>query len=130
MEEVDLFGNKIPPEAKYKLTDGTSITASALHEADREIQIEAMRNWFGEHFEDPINLPYNGREGGYQFIHGGPYEPRSELQDKLGGIVSEDALEELADELEDIAFEWSGRSDRDLDDYLFESIIQFPDHYA
>ena len=29
MGEVDLFGNKILPEAKFKLADGTSLTVSA-----------------------------------------------------------------------------------------------------
>lgn len=50
-------------------------TPPSLEGLDEEERIEAMVNWFYENFEDPAQeTPYNGREGGYLYIHGGPYE--------------------------------------------------------
>src|SRR4051812_41211016 len=65
-EEVDLFGNTVPPEKIYLLPHGETITASALRAADGATQRTAMKAWFFERFEDPIDLPYDGEEGDYQ----------------------------------------------------------------
>ena len=65
-----------------------SITASQLRRAKREIQRTAMQAWFYEHFESPDTLPYDSSEGGYQWIWGGPYDPRQELEGEFGQRVS------------------------------------------
>ena len=45
----------------------------ALRGMDREAQIETMRQWFFELYEDPAQeTPYSGSDGGYFYIHGGP----------------------------------------------------------
>lgn len=88
-----------------------------LKSYDKETQIEYMKEWFFSHYEDPANeCPYCSKEGGYFFIYGGPYEPRAELEEEFGGIASEEAIEELADELENIALEWTGTYDDYYDD--------------
>lgn len=46
--------------------------------------VDAMVNWFFERYEDPANgVPYDGREGGYQYVAGGPYDAEEELRDAL-----------------------------------------------
>ncbi|KAA3533376.1 hypothetical protein [Pseudomonas savastanoi] len=65
-----------------------------------EYQLEAMKRWFCARFVDPAQeTPYDGSEGGYQFIHGGPYDPDEELQDRFGQIVEYGTIEQLVNEL-------------------------------
>ena len=67
-----------------------------------ENDIESVDNlvrWFFENFEDPVHrLPYNGREGGYQWLYGGPFNAYEELYNKFpdtpNHIISE-AVEEI-----------------------------------
>jgi hypothetical protein len=95
------------------------ITAAKLSEADAEMQGDVMRVWFYDHYDPPDDLPYNGEEGGYQFIYGGPYEPEDELQAKFAGIVPDVVIEKLANELSSVSYQWSGLDpgpDPDLDD--------------
>jgi hypothetical protein len=95
---------------------------SPLSKLNREEQKEAMKKWFFEHYSNPVDeTPYIGSEGGYQYIWGGPYDAREELESEFDGIVPEDVIEELADELNDISTEWSGNPDEyALDEYEFE----------
>ena len=59
-----------------------SISLKQLGKYDKGVQTEAMRKWFFEHFEDPAHrTPYESREGGYQWIWGGPYDARERLKD-------------------------------------------------
>lgn len=90
-------------------------------------QIEVMRDWFSENYQNPVeSLPYESREGGYQWIWGGPYSGRDELFANFGGEFSEKAINSLADELESITDEWSGVPDED--DFLQDEYktIAFP----
>ncbi|GFE72391.1 hypothetical protein [Novosphingobium sp. TCA1] len=49
--------------------------APSLEGMDYDERVETMVTWFLENFEDPVNeTPYNSREGGYLYIHGGPFE--------------------------------------------------------
>lgn len=60
----------------------------------------------------------------YQYIYGGPYDAREELEEEFSGIVSDDLIEELTDELNNECADWSGNSNNsspDLDDYLYRS---------
>ena len=127
MDQEFLFDDLPRPEPKtYPLRDG-AIRAADLPNADRDTQVEAMREWFFQNFEDPAeSTPYETAEGGYQFIWGGPYDPREQLDEEFGGIVPDDVIEELADKLSDIAIEWSGNSGRSdssdqFDEYLYDS---------
>lgn len=87
-----------------------------LNGASRELQIEAMRQWFLSRYQDPANdTPYNGREGGYLFIHGGPYDPADEIPHRFIGVVEEDVIDELVDDLiSEFGDEWApvGYEDR------------------
>lgn len=48
--------------------------------ADVDARIDAMQDWFLANFGDPANsLPYESKEGGYQWIWGGPYDAAEEI---------------------------------------------------
>ncbi|MBI6674365.1 MULTISPECIES: hypothetical protein [Pseudomonas syringae group] len=80
-----------------------------LSSAQPEHQLEAMKRWFQARFVDPAQeTPYDGGEGGYQFIHGGPYDPDEELQDRFGNIVEYGVIEQLVNELySEVGDEWA-----------------------
>jgi len=49
---------------------------------DRQAKIDEMIDWFHDHYEDPAqNTPFESREGGYQWVWGGPYDASEELSD-------------------------------------------------
>jgi hypothetical protein len=129
MDKQDsLFGLPEEPdnEAKlYTLDDGSRITSQLLSNSERKVQLEAMRRWFRENYEDPVNnCPYISSEGGYQYIFGGPYEAREELEQEFSGVADDEVIEELANHLDNGCSEWSGNSNNFspvLDDYVFES---------
>jgi hypothetical protein len=116
----------------YTLDDGSRITAQHLAKSDREVQLETMKRWFYENYEDPVhNCPYISDEGGYQYIYGGPSEAREELSGEFSGTVNDEVIEELADDLDDECSEWSANSDKfspDLDDYFFRSSAESVGH--
>ena len=86
---------------------GDSPDESELRDADRDTQLETMRAWFEERYEDPVHsLPYEGREGGYQWIDGGPFDAEEELGGTFGGVVPDDVIEELARELDAESPQW------------------------
>lgn len=68
-----------------------------------------LKQWFYENYEDPANsCPYESREGGYQYIWGGPYSAGDELFHKFGHYIDEDLLDEVTEEIEEKCIEWSG----------------------
>ena len=78
----------LPPEAG-KITDrGFEPNDDWLQNANRKLQHEAMRQWFLSRYCDPANdTPYNGQEGGYLYIHGGPFQAEDQLYGRFGDIV-------------------------------------------
>src|SRR5579864_3937368 len=118
---VDLFGNKVPPEKTYWVEPDKELTAASLRTADRETQIKVMETWFYGRYEDPAdNTPYI--DGAYQFIHGGPFNPRDELENEFSGIVADEVVEEVIGSIEGFGDEWAPRGAFDYDDYLVDSI--------
>jgi hypothetical protein len=127
------FFNEFPaPERVYRLKGEGSIAASNLAQAESGLQKEVMAVWFRAHFEDPDNsCPYDSREGGYQYIYGGPFDAREELEVEFSGIVSDEAIEELTEELESECVEWSGDSSvttDELTEWDYEPSVQIPKH--
>ena len=77
------------------------VTPSRLKRLGRKKQWAYMVHWFHGMFEDPAQeTPYISREGGYQYIWGGPYEASHELGAEFGDIVSEEALKAAIAEVE------------------------------
>ena len=80
----------------------------ALGNMETEAQREAMRQWFFTFFEDPANeTPYSGRDGGYFYTHGGPYDAEEELRKEFEEIVGEEPIMALVRELLDLGHEWA-----------------------
>lgn len=88
---------------------------------------DLMRDWFFHNFADPVHeMPYNSREGGYQYIYGGPYDPDEELQGRFGydevllaaaiDLISEQGYEFAASPRRNALFALSDNYDPD-DDY-------------
>lgn len=68
--------------------------------------VKKMINWFYSNFEDPANgVPYESREGGYQYVFGGPYDPQEELSFEFENADPED-IEKAAQEIYGNGFEW------------------------
>ncbi len=127
-DQESLFGFPEQPDDKtrrYKLEDGSYLSSQRLATAERDDQLDAMRHWFYENYEDPVHsCPYISSEGGYQYIYGGPYDAREELDQEFSGVVDDGVIEGLAHELDNESADWSGNSSNfspDLDDYVFQS---------
>lgn len=71
-------------------------------------KIDLMRGWFYDNYEDPAErTPYESAEGGYIYIWGGPYYALDELS-FFEEFVGHELVQELADELNQESFEWTG----------------------
>ena len=78
-----------------------SVTPAELKRLGKRMQIAYLVHWFGGMFEDPANeTPYESREGGYQYVWGGPYEAQDEIDREFGGLVSEDVIDSVVSEIE------------------------------
>ena len=99
---------------------GQHVAASKLKTLPVDEQMEVMRHWFDERFMSPDELPYDSSEGGYQWIWGPEAYAADELQDEFSGVVKDDIIDQLSDELSDITATWSPRPDEgDLaNDYM------------
>lgn len=75
---------------------------------ERQARIDAMVEWFFANYEDPAHrTPYEGREGGYQWIWGGPFDAREELYDNFSD-EHEELIEAAVAEIEsDGLTEWT-----------------------
>jgi HEPN superfamily RiboL-PSP-like protein len=128
------MGKGTPRREVFWLSDDTTISEAELKAADRETQIDAMRNWFYQNFEDPVNeTPFDSGEGGYQYIHGGPYDAQEELTSQFEDSVPPDVIEELTEELENQCSEWAPRSSSDYDltdydEYTLDSLAPVSEH--
>ncbi len=110
---------------EYESPDGERpLSAEELRDADSDTQAAVIENWFRSRFEDPAEqTPYDTAEGGYQWIWGGPYEPREELTSEFDGIVPEPVILRVAKLLEDENFEWAPKtSAADYADQLADDI--------
>ncbi|MCS3472872.1 hypothetical protein M2401_006638 [Pseudomonas sp. JUb42] len=120
MDQWDYDQIELPPEAGNQDAREFDPNDQWLQEAPRALQIEAMRRWFSARFEDPANsTPYESREGGYQFICGGPYDPNEEIQERFSHVVEYEVMEEVINDLvQKCGDEWAAidRGDWGYDD--------------
>ncbi len=69
-----------------------------LQDASEENQVAAMAQWFLTRFCDPADeTPYMSSEGGYIWVHGGPYDATEEIEGRFQGVASEEAVEKAID---------------------------------
>jgi len=122
LEDDDV--SDLPPEAWGNVFDADGPFDPDdrwLKQAEPEQQRVAMRAWFLARFCDPAHeTPYNGREGGYLFVNGGPYDPANELQGRFADVVDDNAIRDVVDEMHvEVGDRWApvrrGRPD-DYDD--------------
>ena len=104
MGHNDHFGDfrlGLPPEAGSNSRKGFVPNSEWMKTAKPETVREAMQVWFETRYWDPANeTPYNGREGGYLYIHGGPYDASEELFGEFGDEFSEELIQAVVDEVE------------------------------
>lgn len=93
-----------------------------LRLANDESKLTAMRVWFLSRYCDPAEeTPYNGREGGYLFVQGGPYDPGEVIPHRFGHIVSEELLGDVIDEMHDEhGDQWAPVDHGPPDEYEYE----------
>ena len=107
---------------------------------DRAHAIEEMKDWFYENYEDPAqSLPYISREGGYQWINGGPVTPSEALQDNFTDEYPLEIIEEAAQSIaeERGLLDWSpvfgpdfyGEDDAD-DEFVINPALDIPEPEA
>lgn len=96
-----------------------------LRNADRDDQLIAVREWFLARYCDPAyEPPYNGREGGFLFIHGGPYDPADILPDRFDGVVEDGVIDEVVADLHsEVGHRWAPINDQY--DYDFDERLDF-----
>lgn len=71
-----------------------------------ENKVALMIGWFKQHYKDPANgVPYDSREGGYQYFNGGPYDPHEVLTEQFPNY-NEDLITAATDELYPEGSEW------------------------
>lgn len=119
----EAFGNKFDVDGPFDPDDVW------LEVADEHLKTVAMREWFLARFCDPADeTPYNGREGGYLFLHGGPFDPSDELTERFSGIVDDELVQEVIDEMHQrVGNEWAPVR-ADDDDYFDDRFdLELPD---
>ncbi len=92
------YEEEAPKAAFVAGSDPVEVDDDWLAKAENEDQVRAMRAWFLARYEDPaLETPYNSREGGYLYIHGGPFEPGDVLNHRFASIASQDSIDDLVD---------------------------------
>jgi hypothetical protein len=103
----------------FVIAGGEQLSKSVFRKLSRARKIKVMRAWFHENYEDPVHrLPHNSREGGYQWVNGGPVAALEGLQDLFSEEVADfDLIEAAVREIEgeDGTFDWSPKPDDDFD---------------
>lgn len=122
---------KTPPYFR----DGEEITREYFLELDSTGRIASMRDWFFDMYEDPAQeTPFNSREGGYQYIWGGPFDAQEELYGNFGDTASEEEIQTAVELIEENGMtDWAPRhtepeDEPGVDEDYNESPVRFPSH--
>ena len=95
-------------EILYKTSDGKEFSENDVKKQTKDIKLDLMKTWFLNHYEDPADsCPHESKEGGYQWINGGPCDSKEELNAEFSHVVEDDIIATLADELDSLSPEWS-----------------------
>lgn len=130
VEPGDLEFDDLPVGAFKHIEPPVDFHDSWLRNANKSQQLAAMRIWFRSRFCDPADeTPYNSHEGGYLFIHGGPFDPSDELPARFSGIVNDDLVQRVVDEMVDeVGDEWApaigSHDDRDAEDDYYLAMLE------
>jgi hypothetical protein len=112
---------ELPTEAYRNESSKIEIDDFWLSSAPSNLQKQAMREWFLSRYCDPaVETPYMSSEGGYIFVHGGPYDPDEVIQDRFHNAVPYRAMKSLINELIDrTGSDWAPR---DWEDDYFDAL--------
>lgn len=92
---------QLPPEAGTDTRLGFEPDDDWLAAAEPELRHEAMRTWFVTRYWDPANeTPYMSSEGGYIYVHGGPYDATEELSGRFGELFPEEVISAVVEDVE------------------------------
>jgi len=104
----------------------SGVSRSHFKELPNEVKAQGMKEWFHSNFIDPAHeTPYETREGGYQYIWGGPFDASEQIWEKFSGLVSEKLIKQVVAQVEqDGIYDWAPHSTGDFhsgrDDYFLE----------
>jgi hypothetical protein len=122
------YRTDLPAEAGDLQSEEFDPNNKWITKATEEEQIEAMRRWFYARYEDPVHsLPYDGKEGGYQFIWGSPADPDDKIQQRFSGLVPHEIMRSLIEDLWDEAGDEWAPIDRGEFDYDEEFVSRVTD---
>lgn len=115
MEEVDLL--EVPNHAFSDLSSH-EVDNRWLEKASPEDQAAALAQWFLARFCDPAEeTPYMSSEGGYIWVHGGPYDATEQIRGRFDEIASEEAIQAAIEHVEgDGVYDWAPTQLTYLDD--------------
>ncbi|MGM0914280.1 MAG: hypothetical protein ACQEXC_09660 [Pseudomonadota bacterium] len=124
MDDFDTISD-LPPGAVNESQDPPEINDRWLEHASEDLQRCAMSVWFHSRYCDPaVSTPYNGREGGYLFIHGGPYDPGEVLPERFSGIVDDEVINSLVEDLwSEVGDEWAPSENIYFDEEYFDPFL-------
>ena len=100
------------------------IDDDALRAMTAQQQREEVETWFRSRYEDPAErTPYESAEGGYIWIWGGPYSADEEVRGRFEGVVPDEVLAEIVEDLEHECFNWAPTPrEGDYDESLWSAI--------
>lgn len=120
--DTDVGEHEVVEDFDFGLEDGPEITEEDLPDLPDRLRRERLwagaltkstivmylLEWFHHFYEDPANeTSHESREGGFQYLKGGPYFAEEELRAEFEGIVSEQAIMEAVQELQSMGPEWA-----------------------
>ncbi|MFG6110240.1 hypothetical protein ACEU0G_000101 [Stenotrophomonas nematodicola] len=108
LEDMDEWP-ELPPSA-YSDAGTSEINNDWLEDASPEEQASALLEWFQARFQDPAHeTPYMSSEGGYIWIHGGPYDAKEELEERFSALVPDEVITFVAEHVEEVdgVWEWA-----------------------
>lgn len=100
--------------------DDRRFTPSQFKKLSDARKVEAMSQWFLARYQDPSNeTSYNGREGGFLWTSGGPYDADDELQNEFQDLADFNVIQQAVENVQsDGIYEWAPiRGDYSDDDY-------------
>jgi len=124
---------ELPPDAGQDTELGFEPDDNWIKTTNPELRHEAMRTWFIARYEDPANnTPYMSSEGGYLYVHGGPYEAGEELINRFGHVCSDEEIQAVIDDVEANGnHEWAPIRHKNYDaQFAYEASIRGEAHQA
>lgn len=108
------------PSAAFNDEHSCAVNEAWLKKASPNEQVAALVQWFGARFCDPAEeAPYTSSEGGYLWIHGGPYEAGDQIGAQFHGLVDETVIERAVEVVEgDGVYQWAPTELTYYDDFF------------